>query len=214
MHICRWRDGGCMAVALALGALTQAGAAEGDGALREQAVTAMRRAAEYYRGQVASHGGYVYYYSPDLTKRLGEGVAGPSQIFVQPPGTPTVGLAYVRAYEATGERFYLDAARETAAALIYGQLKSGGWTQTVDFDPRGKVALYRNGQGRGANNSTLDDNITQSAILFLAHLDRAAQFQDMQVHEAAGIAIDALLKAQFPCGAFPQVWTGPVAPQS
>ncbi|HZN32883.1 MAG TPA: pectate lyase [Pirellulaceae bacterium] len=191
-----------------------AGAADADPALREQAAAAMRKAAEFYRGQVATRGGYVYYYSPDLTKRLGEGVAGPTQIFVQPPGTPTVGLAYVRAYEATGDRFYLEAARETATALIYGQLKSGGWTQTVDFDPRGtKVALYRNGQGRGANNSTLDDNITQSAIRFLMHLDRATQFKDPQVHEAVSIALDALLKAQFPCGAFPQVWTGPVLPQ-
>ena len=190
-----------------------AAASDADPALRERAAAAMRKAAEYYRGQVATRGGYVYYYSPDLTKRLGEGVAGPDQIFVQPPGTPTVGLAYVRAYEATGERFYLEAARETAAALIYGQLKSGGWTQTVDFDPRGtKVALYRNGKGRGANNSTLDDNITQSAIRFLMHLDRATQFKEPQVHEAATIALDALLTAQFPNGAFPQIWTGPAQP--
>ena len=195
-------------------AASTAPAAEGDPALREQAAGALRRAVEYYRGKVARHGGYVYYYSPDLTKRLGEGVATAEEIFVQPPGTPAVGLAYVRAYEATGEKLYLDAARETAAALIYGQLQSGGWTQTVEFDPASpRTGLYRNGKGRGPNNSTLDDNISQSAIRFLMHLDRATKFADADIHKSVGIALDALLKAQFPCGAFPQVWTGPVKPQ-
>lgn len=42
----------------------------------------MKKAAEYYHGTVARHGGYVYYYSPDLSKRLGEGVAGADQIWV------------------------------------------------------------------------------------------------------------------------------------
>ena len=42
----------------------------------------------FYRGKVASHGGYVYYYSPDLKERWGEGKASPDILFVQPPGTP------------------------------------------------------------------------------------------------------------------------------
>jgi PelA/Pel-15E family pectate lyase len=176
---------------------------------------AMRKAAGYYRENVATHGGYVYYYSTDLNQRWGEGAATPDQIFVQPPGTPTVGLAYLTAYKATGDKFYLDAAREAGAALIHGQLQSGGWTQTVDFDPRGsKVAQYRSGKGRGKNNSTLDDGISQSAIQFLARLDQALEFKDQEVHEAAAFALDALLQAQFENGAFPQVWTGPVAKQS
>jgi hypothetical protein len=33
------------------------------------------------------------------------------------------------------------------------------------------------------------------------------------IHEAAGVALDAVLTAQFANGAFPQVWEGPVAPQ-
>ena len=189
-------------------------AQDASGELREQAAAALRKAAEYYRQNVATRGGYVYYYSPDLQQRWGEGVAAADEIFVQPPGTPTVGLAYVRAYEATGEKFYLDAARETAAALIYGQLQSGGWLQTVEFNPRSpRIGEYRNGKGRGRNTSTLDDGITQSAIRFLMHLDRATQFKDAEVHEAASVALDALLAAQFPVGAFPQVWTGSVSRQ-
>lgn len=182
-----------------------------DAALRSDAETALRKATTYYRTQVARHGGYVYYYSPDLARRLGEGVAGPDEIWVQPPGTPTVGMAYLAAYRATGEREYLNAARETAEALRYGQLSSGGWTASIDFNPRGpRVGLYRNGKGRGKNNSTLDDGITQSALRFMARLDRALEFQDAAVHESAIVASQALLKAQYPCGAFPQVWTGPV----
>src|SRR5690606_1376148 len=100
----------------------------------------------------AVHGGYVYYYSPDFSRRLGEGVAAPEQIWVQPPGTPTVGMAYLAAWKATSDDDYLTAARDAARALIYGQLQSGGWTNSIDFVPRSeRTALYRNGKGRGRN---------------------------------------------------------------
>jgi PelA/Pel-15E family pectate lyase len=183
---------------------------DSDKALREQATATMRTAAEYYRSKVALHGGYVYYYSPEVNLRHGEGPATATQIWVQPPGTPTVGLAFLAAYRATNEKFYLDAAREAGEALIYGQLKSGGWQNCIDFDPKGRVNLYRNGKGGGPNNSTLDDNISQSAIRFMSRLDEALDFKDKAVHESATIALQALLKAQFANGAFPQIWTGPV----
>ncbi|MCA9147273.1 MAG: pectic acid lyase, partial [Planctomycetales bacterium] len=125
----------------------------------------MRKAAAFYREQVASHGGYVYHYSLDLRQRWGEGEATASQIWVQPPGTPTVGMAFLKAYGATGDKFYLDAATDAAMAVAYGQLKSGGWTNSVDFDPSSdRTAEYRNGKGRGKNNSSLDDGQTESAI--------------------------------------------------
>ncbi len=173
---------------------------------------AMRRAAGYYVTQVASHGGYVYHYSEDLRSRWGEGAATGDQIWVQPPGTPTVGLAWVRAFEATGDEFYLDAAKQAAQALIYGQLKSGGWTNCIDFDPQGdRVAEYRVGRGRGKNHSSLDDGQTQTALRFLMQLDRACEFSDQGVHETVQLGLKALLAAQFENGAFPQVWTGPVS---
>lgn len=186
---------------------------EGEDDLRARATAAMRKAAGYFREHVASHGGYVYHYTLDLDRRWGEGEATRDQVWVQPPGTPRVGLAYLEAYEATGDTFYLDAARDAAGALMYGQLASGGWTNAVDFDPRGpRVALYRNGKGRGRNFSTLDDGITQAAARLLMHLDRALKFRDAEVHEAARVALDALLAAQFPSGGFPQGWDGPVEP--
>src|SRR5262245_51551032 len=192
-----------------VGAPPSGSADEGDAKLREEATEAMRRAAEYYLTKVAYQGGYVYYYSPDLKLRYGEGMATPTQIWVQPPGTPTVGLGYLAASRATGDKLYLNAARAAGEALMYGQLKSGGWQNCIDFDPKGRVNLYRNGKGGGQNNSTLDDNISQSAIRFMSRLDEALEFKDKAVHESATIALDALLKAQFANGAFPQVWTGP-----
>jgi PelA/Pel-15E family pectate lyase len=185
-----------------------------DPALRDQALRAMRRAATFYREHVAKHGGYVYYYSTDLKKRFGEGVATPDQIWVQQPGTPTVGLAYVAAFRATRDDFYRDAIQETARALIYGQLESGGWTNSICFDPKSPlVAQYRNGKGRGRNYSTLDDGITQNSIRFLIQADQALASKDAEIHQAAMTALNALLQAQFPNGGFPQVWTGPVSPQ-
>jgi PelA/Pel-15E family pectate lyase len=185
-------------------------AEEAGAKLPAEARAAMHKAAEFYRDKVAVHGGYVYYYSPDLKGRHGEGPATATQIWVQPPGTPTVGLAFLAAWRATGDKFYLDAAREAGEALRYGQLKSGGWQNVIDFNPAGRVNLYRNGKGGGANNSTLDDGISQTAIRFMARLDEALEFKDAAVHESAMIALNALLKAQFANGAFPQIWTGPV----
>jgi PelA/Pel-15E family pectate lyase len=188
--------------------------ASAQSAVPQQATDAIRRASEFYRNKLAVRGGYVYHYSLDLKDRWGEGVASKSQIWVQPPGTPTVGMAYIKAYKATGDRFYLEAATDAATALIYGQLASGGWTNSVDFDPGSKsVAQYRNGRGRGKNNSSLDDGQTQSALRFLVQVDKALEFKNQPIHEAALIGLDALLRAQFSNGAFPQVWTGPVDPQ-
>ena len=182
--------------------------------LRAEARAALDKAATCYRTRAASHGGYVYYYAPDLSRRWGEGEATLDQVWVQPPGTPAVGLAFLAAFEATGDRAHLDAARDAARALVYGQLRSGGWTNSIDFDPEGsRVAQYRVGKGRGKDNSTLDDGITPAALRLLMHVDRALGFDDRPIHEAARIGLDALLAAQFPNGGFPQVWTGPVAPR-
>jgi hypothetical protein len=57
-----------------------------------QATATLAKAATFYRSKAASHGGYVYYYAPDLSRRLGEGAAGPDEIWVQEPGTPAVGF--------------------------------------------------------------------------------------------------------------------------
>ncbi|MCA9085755.1 MAG: pectic acid lyase [Planctomycetaceae bacterium] len=167
----------------------------------------MKQAAEFYHRKVATHGGYVYHYSLDLSQRWGEGEATKDQIWVQPPGTPTVGLAYLAAFDATKDRFYLDAATDCAKALVYGQVRSGGWTNCIDFNPRGeRTSTYRNGRGRGRNTSSLDDGQTASALLLLIRTDAALRFRDSEIHEAVLFGLDALLAVQYPNGAFPQVW--------
>ena len=45
----------------------------------------------------------------------------------------------------------------------------------------------------------------------LMHVDRGLEFKHRPIHEAAQIALSALLAAQFPNGAFPQVWTQAVS---
>ncbi|MDP6448319.1 MAG: pectate lyase, partial [Pirellulaceae bacterium] len=101
-----------------------------------------------------------------------------------------------------------------AEALVYGQLASGGWTNLVDFDPRSRrVAKYRNGRGGGKNNSSFDDGQSQSALRLLINVDQALDFKQNSIHEAVQIGLEAVLGAQFPNGAFPQVWTGPVVAQ-
>lgn len=187
--------------------------AAADRALQEQAVETMRKAATFYRDEVAVNGGYVYFYSVDLSQRFGEGPATADQIWVQPPATPTVGMAFLKAYTATRDPLFLGAGKAAAEALVYGQLESGGWTNLIDFDPGGRVAQYRNGKGRGKNHSSLDDGQTQSAIRLMIRADAALGFEHGEIHESALISLDALLAAQFDNGGFPQVWTGPVAPK-
>lgn len=182
--------------------------------LRTEARAALDKATAYYHSKVATHGGgYVYFYSLDLAQRWGEGVATKEQAFTQPPGTPAVGDAYLRAYAATKDPRQLAAARDAGLALAHGQLKSGGWSQAFDWDPAGtKAVLLRNGKGnpKGRNHTSLDDDQTQSCIAFLARLDRALDFKDPVISDTTRYALDALLKAQFPNGAFPQGFTGPV----
>ncbi len=185
-----------------------ASSAVADDALEGQAVEALRRAVDFYGQKVAAHGGYVYRYSADLAKREGEGKTGPDTVWVQPPGTPAVGMAYLDAYERTGDAYLLDAAKAAGECLIQGQLRSGAWNASIEFAPEArKKFAYRVDpppKKRAFNWSTFDDDKSQSAIRFLSRLDKALEFKDTRVHEAITFALGAVLKAQFPNGAWPQ----------
>ena len=52
--------------------------------------------------------------------------------------------------------------------------------------------------------TTLDDNVTQSAVRVLMRVDRELGFKDASIHDAARFALDSLVKAQYPNGAWPQ----------
>lgn len=185
---------------------------QGDEALQRNAVETMVKAASYFRGQVATNGGYLWLYESDLSRREGEGIASPTTIWVQPPGTPAVGMAFLRAWEATGDTLFLDGAVESARALAWGQLASGGWDYRIDFDPeasgqwhyRRDVEQGDRATGDRRNRSTLDDDNTQSALRLLMQVDRQLDFTDAQVHRAVLYGLESLLEAQYPNGAWPQ----------
>lgn len=194
-------------------ALTSAGQAQ-DNPLRAQAQESLRRGIQFFHTQVAVEGTYVWEYNEDLSKREGEGVARPRQGWVQPPGTPAVGAALLSVYTACGESSALEAARETARGLMRGQLLSGGWTYSIDFDPKERKRLaYRNdGDPSARNVTTLDDDTTQAAVRFLMHMDRALKFSDATIHESVQLALESLLRAQYPNGAWPQGYSQPPDP--
>ena len=57
------------------------------------AMDAMRRAIDFFRTEVSTHGGYVFRVSSDLSLREGEEKVGDSTAWIEPPATPAVGQA-------------------------------------------------------------------------------------------------------------------------
>ncbi len=183
---------------------------------REQTAGALRRAVEFFQNEVSVEGGYLWRYKADLTLREGEGKASASQAWVQPPGTPSVGMALLQAYQKTGEEYLLEAARQSARALVKGQLVSGGWHYSIEFNPDKRAAYaYRvdSPEARGQNTSTLDDDTTQSALRYLMRVDQTLNFEDEAIHGAVMYGLEKLLAAQYPNGAWPQRFTGPPDPE-
>ena len=206
-----------------------------EGTLGDGVQAALRKAVEFYRTKVATHGGYHFAYAEDLSYGRSEMSEGPTRVELQREGTPLVALAYLEAYEATRDEYYLEAARDVARALVKGQYCSGGWDYYIEFDPakraqfpyrvdgscstrsvpptqtrargaRGGVvpASDAPGGGQGSRPSTLDDNVTQANTRVLMRVDRELEFKERQIHEAARFALDSLVKAQYPNGAWPQ----------
>lgn len=151
-----------------------------------EALAAAKKATSFLVEQVSTEGGYLWRYSADLKHREGEGVVETSTVWVQPPGTPAVGQAFVQLFQATGDRQFLDAARAAAESLRRGQMQSGGWQAMVEFEPeRRRRWAYRvdPAGSKAKDQSSLDDDKTQSALRFLIQLDRALEFKDESIHE-------------------------------
>jgi hypothetical protein len=181
---------------------------------KAEAAAALDRAVAFFATEVRAHGGYLWAYSGDLKLREGEGRDPGPALWVQPPGTPTVGLALLAAHAATGNPAALESARESALAMTRGQLRSGGWTYSVSTDPAvARRYAYRvGGNPKGRNVSTLDDNTTQEAVRFLLRLDRALGGKDAAVRAAADDAVASVVAAQYPNGGWPQGYDGPADP--
>ncbi len=109
---------------------------------QSEIVAAMKKAASFMMDTVSYRGGFVWTYRSDLAEQWGEIPARRSQIWVQPPGTTSVGMLMLDLYELTGDTDYLRFAERIAGALIYGQHPLGGWNYFIDFEPKGIREYY------------------------------------------------------------------------
>ena len=196
---------------------------------RDDVIGALRKAAAFVHDHLSIHGGYVYAFSGDLKLREGEGVTDEHTIWVQPPGTPLVGEAFLDVYEATEDAKVLGYAKEAALALAQRQLQSGGWYYSAKFEevPAKKdfhrfdlnwqplpdrVPAQERGNTSGwdvwkrrafePNLTILDDDTTQAALRFLTRIDKALNFAEPRIHDAALFGLKSLMQAQYPNGAW------------
>lgn len=169
--------------------------------LAAEAKRTLEKATTYFRS-ISVNGGYAGIHSMDLRKRYGEALyepAKPTEIWVQPPGTPSVGEAFLRAWRITGDPRYLDAARDAARALAWGQRKEGGWDHRVDvalLTPLSKKPERKSGH------STFDDDISQGALSFLMSLDQ--ELDEDWLTDAVELGLSFMTESQFENGAWPQ----------
>lgn len=179
---------------------------------------AMKKAVTYAHTHLAREGGYASSYDKDGKIGEVEHAKSPTIISIQPPGTTTMGLAMLRAYQATGDEVFLTAAKDAAKALLKCQLASGGWDSDFDFNPEKAKNYYLRSDldagskepGKRRNSTTLDDNKTESALLFLLEMvHEPACKDDAELKRCTKFAFDALLAAQAAIGAWPQQFSGP-----
>lgn len=181
-------------------------------ALVEEVENAMLDATRYMVEEVSVKGGYVWNYLPDFSRRWGEMEAYETMIWLQNPGTISMGHVFLSAYLATGNEYYYDAAKKAAMAIILGQSKEGGWNYMVDFG--GDSSLIRWYQTIGKNgwrleefqhyygNSTFDDDVTSDAARFLLRIYLIEK--DSVFKKPMDKAIHFILKSQYPIGGWPQ----------
>ncbi len=201
-----------IAISVALVVACVGPAAALDMELVNQAHQALREATQYLTEEAAIHGGYAGSYLADLSDQWGEGHISGTMNWVQPPGSPSTGFAFLAAYEATGDELFLEAAVENAHSLAWGQLECGGWYYNIDFSEEGERRyFYRHNVGSddpaltsGHNVGTMDDNVTQHATRLLISVDAALDHTDETIHEAAIAGLEFLLEAQADGGGWPQ----------
>ncbi len=202
-----------------LGSLLTAGAAivalaalPAQAASRADILATMKRAATFMVDKASVRGGYVWSYLPDMSRRWGEMEAYPTMVWVQPPGTGTMGHLFLDAYHATGDDYYYRAAEKAADALIAGQQPAGGWHYFIDFGGPRSTARWYATIGRNAwrleefqhywGNATFDDAGTSEAMQFLLRL--YVEKHDPRYLPALKKSLNFVLKSQYPNGGWPQ----------
>ena len=179
---------------------------------RAAILTAMKKAAAFMTDEVAVGGGYVWNVLPDFSRRWGELEASPTIIWVQPPGTATVGHAFLDAYHATGDEQFYEAAKSAADALVRGQHPRGGWNYVIDTAGEDSLRRWYETYGHNAwrmeeyhrfyGNATFDDAGTAEAsqLLLRVYLEK----RERKYRAPLDKAIQFVLDAQYPNGGWPQ----------
>jgi PelA/Pel-15E family pectate lyase len=177
-----------------------------------ETLEAMKRAARFMRERCAFNGGYVWSYLPDFSRRWGEMEAFPTMIWLQPPGTSTVGHLYLDCYHATGDEFYYRAAQDVADGLIAAQHPAGGWNYLHDFGGDESVRRWYDTIGKNGwrleefhhyyGNATFDDAGTSEASQFLLRL--YLEKRDAKYSAPLERAIRFVLDSQYINGGWPQ----------
>lgn len=172
----------------------------------------MLRATRFMVDRVSTNGGYVWSYLPDLSRRWGELEATSSMIWIQPPGSATMGHLFLDAYHATGDEFYYQAAVRTTRAVMAAQHSSGGWHYMFDFDGPASMARWYATIGKHAwrleefqhdwGNATFDDAGTAESARLLLRM--FVEKRDATFKPALDKAISFVLNSQYPIGAWPQ----------
>ena len=179
---------------------------------RAQVLATMKAATRFMAEKAAYQGGYVWSYLPDLSRRFGEMEAFPTMIWVQPPGTATVGHLLLDAYHATGDAYYYDAAKAAAGALIKIQHPAGGWNYMGDLAGEASLRKWYDTVGKNGwrleefqhyyGNATFDDEGTSESAQFLLRL--YLEKKDKAFKPALDKAIAFVLNSQYPNGGWPQ----------
>jgi hypothetical protein len=185
---------------------------------RAEALASMNKGGRFMRS-ISAAGGYLWRYSTDLSLVAGEVKASRTMVWIQPPGTPAMGVAFLGAYEATNDAYLLDCALAVGDCLAMSQLESGGWDYRFDFASpqrwyrqvdRGKLDAEEIAKRR--NTTTFDDDNTQSALHFLMvlaeHCRQPLDERKQRILHARRYGLTKLLEAQFPNGAWPQRYDG------
>lgn len=178
----------------------------------EQAIKTMLKATEYMVQNVSNNGGYVWYYSSDLSRQWGEMEAYKSMIWMQHPGTISMGHLFIDAYHATQNEYYYQAAQKAAAAVVKGQSPEGGWNYMIDFKGEESLKQWYNTIGKNGwrleefqhyyGNSTFDDDVTSDAARFLLRM--YLEKKDSVYKPSLNKAIAFVLKSQYSNGGWPQ----------
>ncbi len=180
--------------------------------LEAEARQTMLKATRYMVEKVSTNGGYVWFYLPDFSRRWGEMEAYKTMIWVQSPGTVSMGHLFLDAYRATGDEYYYNAAAKTAAALVWGQGPEGGWNYMIDFAGDRSLKQWYNTIGKNGwrleefqhyyGNSTFDDDVTSNAarLLLRMYLEKLDPVWKPPLDKA----INFILQSQYPSGGWPQ----------